>query len=116
MRKIEETYFNEFNGFINGEEKQLYYHAYDESRQAPWANKETGLSQNFCLRAMGWYLISLIDVMDEMSIEIFEQYKYYERLIKGKLEHIEIYQGVGVLMMAYAQFLQLKEEDYVVSH
>ena len=33
----------------------LLYHACDESKQMPWANKETGTSPNFWSRSMGWY-------------------------------------------------------------
>lgn len=47
--------------------KSLYYHGYDESRTRTWADPETGLSSNFWLRAMGWYLIALIDTIEEMQ-------------------------------------------------
>lgn len=42
----------------------LYYHAWDESRRAFWADKETGLSPNIWLRALGWYLMALADVYE----------------------------------------------------
>lgn len=42
----------------------LYYHAWDESRQANWANKETGLAPEFWSRGMGWYAMALVDVLD----------------------------------------------------
>ncbi len=44
----------------------LYYHAYDDSRQMFWCDKVTGLSDNFWLRALGWYAMALIDTMDVM--------------------------------------------------
>ena len=44
----------------------LYYHAYDDSRQMFWCDKVTGLSENFWLRAMGWYAMGLIDTMEVM--------------------------------------------------
>ncbi len=44
--------------------KGLYYHGYDASRAAFWADKETGLSQSFWLRAMGWYAIALADLAE----------------------------------------------------
>lgn len=43
-------------------EKKLYYHGYDCSKKMFWSNKETGLSQSFWLRSIGWYTVSLIDV------------------------------------------------------
>ena len=42
----------------------LYYHGYDQSRAAFWADKETGLSQNFWLRAIGWFSVALADLME----------------------------------------------------
>jgi unsaturated rhamnogalacturonyl hydrolase len=42
----------------------LMYHGYDESRQQQWADKTTGHSPNFWGRAMGWYGIALVDVLE----------------------------------------------------
>lgn len=42
----------------------LLYHAWDESRQMAWANPETGCSPHFWSRAIGWYLMALVDVLD----------------------------------------------------
>ncbi len=42
----------------------LYFHGWDESRQQQWANKETGCSPNIWGRALGWYAVGLIDVLD----------------------------------------------------
>ena len=42
----------------------LLYHGWDESKQQKWANKETGLSPHVWGRAMGWYAIALVDVLD----------------------------------------------------
>jgi rhamnogalacturonyl hydrolase YesR len=42
----------------------LYYHAWDESRKAEWANKETGLASQYWSRGMGWYAMALVDVLD----------------------------------------------------
>ena len=44
----------------------LLYHGWDESKQMPWANKETGNSPNFWSRALGWYVMALVDVLDYM--------------------------------------------------
>lgn len=42
----------------------LYYHAWDSVRQQPWADSATGLSKNFWGRAVGWYLMAALDVLD----------------------------------------------------
>lgn len=44
----------------------LLFHAWDESKQMPWANKETGVSPNFWSRSIGWYMMALVDVLDYM--------------------------------------------------
>jgi unsaturated rhamnogalacturonyl hydrolase len=47
--------------------KGLHYHAWDEKRLQPWANKETGWSPNFWSRAIGWYGMALVDSLDFFS-------------------------------------------------
>lgn len=42
----------------------LLYHGWDESRIQKWANPLTGRSPEFWSRAMGWYLMALVDVLD----------------------------------------------------
>lgn len=42
----------------------LRYHGWDESYQQRWADPETGCSPNFWGRAMGWYAMALVDVLD----------------------------------------------------
>lgn len=42
----------------------LLYHGWDESKQQKWANKTTGTSPNFWGRAMGWYGMALVDVLE----------------------------------------------------
>jgi len=42
----------------------LLYHAWDESKQQRWADPETGCSPHFWGRAMGWYAMAIVDVLD----------------------------------------------------
>jgi unsaturated rhamnogalacturonyl hydrolase len=42
----------------------LLYHGWDESKEQKWANKTTGTSPNFWDRALGWYVMGLLDVLD----------------------------------------------------
>jgi len=42
----------------------LRYHGWDESNKMAWADPETGCSPNFWGRAMGWYAMALVDVLD----------------------------------------------------
>jgi unsaturated rhamnogalacturonyl hydrolase len=42
----------------------LYYHGWDEAREQIWADKVTGLSPHFWGRAVGWYAMAIVDVLD----------------------------------------------------
>ena len=42
----------------------LMYHGWDAARAQPWADSATGLSENFWGRAMGWYMVGLVETLD----------------------------------------------------
>jgi unsaturated rhamnogalacturonyl hydrolase len=42
----------------------LYFHGWDESKTQKWANPVTGCSPHVWGRAMGWYAMALVDVLD----------------------------------------------------
>ena len=70
----------------------LYYHAYDDSRESFWCDKVTGLSDNFWLRALGWYAMALIDTMEVMPEETLgaekkELNRIYKELIDSMLPY-----------------------------
>ncbi|HEU0296501.1 MAG TPA: glycoside hydrolase family 88 protein [Anaerolineales bacterium] len=44
----------------------LLYHAWDESKQQRWCDPETGLSKYFWGRALGWYVMAIVDVLDHL--------------------------------------------------
>ncbi|PHV69455.1 glycosyl hydrolase family 88 [Sporanaerobium hydrogeniformans] len=68
----------------------LYYHGYDSSRQAKWCNKETGLSKNFWLRAIGWYVMALIDTLEKMDKSYEAEYSHlmsnFKEVMKAMLK------------------------------
>ncbi len=49
-------------------DKQLYYHGWDVSKQAFWADPETGLSKSFWLRSVGWYTVGLVDAISYFDL------------------------------------------------
>ena len=60
----------------------LLYHGWDEKRVQEWADAKTGTSRVFWARAMGWYAMALVDVLDylpedhakrESLIQIFKR-------------------------------------------
>jgi unsaturated rhamnogalacturonyl hydrolase len=46
------------------EETGLLFHAWDETRRHLWADPITGRSPNFWGRAIGWYIMALVDALD----------------------------------------------------
>jgi unsaturated rhamnogalacturonyl hydrolase len=43
----------------------LLYHGWDESKEQRWANHATGDSSQFWARAMGWYMMALVDTLGD---------------------------------------------------
>ena len=68
--------------------KGLHYHGYDSSRESFWCDKETGLSKNFWLRACGWHMVSLVDILGYMDEQIYEDYAFYKALLKETVDGI----------------------------
>jgi unsaturated rhamnogalacturonyl hydrolase len=60
----------------------LYYHGYDESREMYWADKETGLSPNFWLRALGWFIVALVDTAQSMDESMYYEMRYLQSMLK----------------------------------
>lgn len=107
---------------IYNETKRLYSHAYDESRQMFWSDPVTGQSPNVWGRAVGWYVMALVDVLELLEGEQADAgflQQYLQETVDGMLPHQHSegmwYQVVdradhpdnylessGTLMMAYA--------------
>lgn len=62
-------------------ETGLLYHAYDASRGMKWSDDKTGCSPHFWGRAMGWYMMALVDVLD-----------YFPESYPGRKDMIDILQ------------------------
>lgn len=102
--QYESTYHNcenchdSYQQFINVYDKMrdlrngLYYHAYDDSREAFWCDKVTGLSDNFWLRALGWYAMALIDTMEIMPDSLSKEKKELNRIYRELIDSMLPYQ------------------------
>ena len=66
------------------EAARLYRHAYCETRDIFWCDKETGLSQNFWTRSIGWFLMAFADVYGMLTDE--EQKKTMAALWKEAMD------------------------------
>ena len=68
----------------------LYYHGWDESKSQKWADPLTGTSPCFWNRAMGWYLMALIDVLD-----------YFPQNHPKRIALIRIFRGLSSSLLNY---------------
>lgn len=59
------------------EETGLWYHAYDDSRVAPWSNPETGRSPEFWGRSIGWVPMAILDDLQYIP----ENYEHRQEII-----------------------------------
>jgi len=69
----------------------LYYHGWDPTKEAEWADPETGCSPQFWGRAIGWYAVAILDILDEIP----EDHPAVERLKQietGLLKSLARYQ------------------------
>lgn len=83
-------------GYMLDEEKHLYYHGCDMSREAFWADKDTGLSKSFWLRSIGWFTVALVDIIgicdDEYTrVKLSE---IFSELIDGLLPYRDTESGM----------------------
>jgi rhamnogalacturonyl hydrolase YesR len=69
----------------------LNRHAYDETRDMFWADKETGLSQHCWGRAQGWYTMALIELLDALPQDYSRRAELIE-LLRQDLDAIIKYQ------------------------
>lgn len=72
-------------------QKRLYYHGWDCSKQAFWADKQTGLSKNFWLRSIGWYCVALTDVLSYLPEGETETKAELGKIFKETIEGLEQY-------------------------
>lgn len=54
---------------LKDQQTGLYYHGWDEDKEQAWADRRTGLSEQFWGRGIGWYAMAIIDVLDYMPAE-----------------------------------------------
>lgn len=83
------------------EKTGLIYHAYDESKEQKWADPKTGLSPHFWSRAIGWYAMALVDVLDYMPANHPERanlIKYLQRLAPALVKYQDAKSGVWYQM------------------
>ena len=71
--------------------KRLYYHGWDYSKTAFWADKNTGLSKSFWLRSVGWYTVGLVDAISYFADDAREYKAQLIKIFKETIEGLEQY-------------------------
>lgn len=90
---------------------KLYYHCYDESRTLFWANKKTGLSKNYWLRACGWLAAGLSDVATYIENDAYK--KTLSNLLVEQLDGLLLYQDKKTKMFYNLVNLHNLEGNYL---
>ncbi len=95
-RKNYPDIFNQFDKVVEhmrDKETGLYYHGYDSGKSIFWCDKKTGLSQNFWLRAIGWYSMALLDTLSKIQKEGYEaEYIRLQEIFKDLIDSLLKYQ------------------------
>ncbi len=84
VRQFTNVYENMYDGT-----ERLYYHGWDYSKKAFWADKKTGLSKSFWLRADGWYTVGLVDVIGYITSPAAKE--ALTRIFRTTIEGLEQY-------------------------
>lgn len=94
------------------EEKKLYYHGYDSSRTLFWADKNTGLSKNFWLRSIGWFLVALCDVWGYMEGDE-ESRREISSIFREAIDGVLMYQDEESKMFYQLPYYPGREGNYL---
>lgn len=71
---------------MKDEKTGLYFHGFDETRSAVWADSSSGLSKNFWLRSIGWLCAALADLC-----EILPEYDDLYDMLAKLLTSLSVY-------------------------
>ncbi|MDE6656027.1 MAG: glycoside hydrolase family 88 protein, partial [Anaeroplasmataceae bacterium] len=93
------------------QEKKLYYHGHDTTKSIFWADKATGNSECFWLRSNGWFIVSLVDVLEYFPEG--DNKEYLQGLLKEAIEGILQYKDEKTNM--FYQLVDKGPTAYVVS-
>lgn len=76
---------------MRNRESGLYYHAWDCTGQAEWADKDSGLSQEFWARSIGWVAFALCDILEKIPRQHFS-YAGIKKQLAELLDAVTEYQ------------------------
>ena len=81
---------------MKNSETGLYYHGYDASKSIFWCDPETGLSANYWTRSIGWFLMALLDTVEQCDKTGFEkEYAMLCRMFRNLADAMLGYRSVN---------------------
>ncbi len=86
VKQFQNVYDNMYD-----KQKRLYYHGWDYSKTAFWADKKTGLSKSFWLRSVGWYTVGLVDCICYLSSGANDAKTRLVKIFRDTIEGLEKY-------------------------
>lgn len=92
----------------------LYYHGWDPTKEAEWADKETGCSQNVWGRALGWYAVAILELLDHIP-ENHSSVDRLKRIEKELLVHLADFQDEETGMWYQVTDMPDKKGNWVES-
>lgn len=105
--------FSNVRALMYDEKAGLYYHGYDSSRTLFWADKNTGLSKNFWLRSIGWFLVGLADVYSYIEEDYVEDRIVIKDIFAQTVEGIMRYQDEKTKMFYQVPNFPGREGNYI---
>ncbi|ORX49643.1 Six-hairpin glycosidase, partial [Piromyces finnis] len=93
-------------------ENGLYYHGYDTTQTVFWSQQNNGKSMNFWLRSLGWFSVSIIDILDYLPEG--ERKDYLKNMLDNLLTSILPYQD-DITKMFY-QIVDQQEKIIMVDN
>lgn len=105
FRNVKKNMRNDRNG--------LYYHAFDESREMFWCDKVTGLSDQFWLRAEGWFAMALADTIEILPDRYAAEREELSEMFRDLVDSMLPYQDQETGMWYQVINLPQIEPNYV---
>ncbi len=105
--------FKNVRKFMFNDRDKLYYHGYDDAKRMFWANPETGLSKNYWLRSIGWFLVGLVDCLDYMDEQMYDEYNSLKEILKEAIDGILQYQDKDSKMFWQVPNFPGREGNYL---
>ena len=117
-RNVSDIYRQFFNVYdiMRDKETGLYYHAYDSNKMSFWCNKETGLSQNFWLRSLGWYAMALLDTLNKAADKDSDDWKKLKGIFTefmGSMTHFQDKSGMWYQVPNMSDDESIKAGNYL---